>query len=204
MSLEPLDFQDGDVQSDHGTERSWYNDSAILHYNQREDDLNWDHDEFNHDDAILHFNPGEPDLPLPPKPSPLLQTPVPTCTPSSTLNPVVPVPPDRAEQAKGRKARKPRSTKKRGNVQPDKPTQSTEFDDAELKSKLLDAIREDEEFYHRILRYDVRPFRFFEFKRCITNEMCTVAYQPGGFYGFGHNIRLPDSRIANKGREILG
>lgn len=50
---------------------------------------------------------------------------------------------------------KPRSRKKKADAQFDNPTQVTEVDDAELKSRMLNAIREDDELYHRVLRYDV-------------------------------------------------
>lgn len=120
-------------QSDHGTEVSWYNDSAILHYNQNDEILGWDdNNDFVHDDAILHFDPGESlDRPLPPT------NPVPT------------------KQVKGRKTRKPRSRKEKADVESTNPIQFTEVDDTELKSKMLDAIRQDDELYHRILRYEV-------------------------------------------------
>ncbi|KAF9782923.1 hypothetical protein BJ322DRAFT_1158464 [Thelephora terrestris] len=161
LSLEPLNFPDGNVQSDHDKEGSWHNDSAIIHYNQREEDLDWNVDDLIRDDAILHFDPDERELPLPPKRLTLLQTLVPTCTPSTTLNPAVPTLQDRAEQVKGRKATKPRSRKKKADVQLDESTQPTKLVDARLESKMLDAIREDEEFYHRILRYDPIPLEEF-------------------------------------------
>jgi len=156
LSIEPLEFQGGDVQSDHGSEVSWYNDSAILHYNQREDDLVWDNDDWNHDDATLHFDPDEHDPPLPQKPSPQLHTPIPTHAPSTALNPVPPTQQDPAGQGEGRKITKPRSRKNKAGAQFNNPTtQVTEVDDVELKSKMLNAILEDDELHHRILRYDV-------------------------------------------------
>lgn len=152
LSLEPLYFQVGDVQSDHGSEVSWHNDSAILHYNQKDDNTGWDNNDFIHDDAILHFNPGERDGPLLRELSPQLETPAPAYTPSTTVDSAAP-----AKRAKGQKAAKPRSRRKRTNVESDNPTQSTEVNDTELKSKMLDAIRKDDELYHRILRYEVCP-----------------------------------------------
>lgn len=129
---------------------SWYNDSAILHYNQREDDLVWGNDEWIHDDAILHFDPDERDRPPPRKPSPPLHT------SSTALSPTLTTPHDPTGQGKGRKVAKPRSRKKKADVQSNDPTQIAEADDAKLKSRMLGAIREDDELYHRILRYDVR------------------------------------------------
>jgi len=151
LSLEPQDFRDGDVQSDYDTEVSWHNDSAILHYNQREGDLVWDGDEWIHDDAVLHFDPNKP---LPRKPSPQPHT------PSTTLNPASPTPQNPAGHGIGRKIANPRSRKKKADVQPNDATQLGEVDDAELKSRMFDAIREDDELYHRILRYDVRFLHF--------------------------------------------
>jgi hypothetical protein len=147
LSLEPLDFRDGDVQSDHGTEVSWYNDSAILHYNRGDDDLDWDNNDFVHDDAILHFNPGELDRPLR-ESSPPLKTLAPTYTPSTAVDSPVTASQVPAEEVKGRKTGKSRARKKQSN-------DPTEANDMEFKSKMLDAIREDEELYHRILRYEV-------------------------------------------------
>jgi len=155
LSIEPQDFRDGDVQSDHDTEISWHNDSAILHYSQRDDDLVWDNDDWIHDDAVLHFDPYEQDKPLPRKPSPQPHT------PSAVLNMASPTPQNPAGQEMGRKVAKPRSRKKKADVQPNDPTQLAEVDDAELKSRMLDAIREDDELYHRILRYDVRFLHFY-------------------------------------------
>ena len=122
-----------------------HNDSAILHYNQREDDFVWDDD----DNAIIHFDPVERDQPLPRKLSP------PPRIPSTAFDPTLPTPQDPAGQGEGRKVAKPRSRKKKADAQSNDPTQLTEADGAELKSKMLDAIREDDELYHRILRYDV-------------------------------------------------
>ena len=154
MSIEPQDFRDGDVQSDHNTEVSWYNDSAILHYNQREDGLVWDNDDWIDDDAVPHFDPDEQDKPLPRKPSPQLHT------PSTVLNPASPTPQNPAGQGIGRKAAKPQPRKKKADVQHNDPIQLVEVDDVEFKSRMLDAIREDDELYHRILRYDVRSLHF--------------------------------------------
>jgi len=157
LSLEPLDFQEGDIQSDNGTEASWHNDSAVLHYKQREDDLVWGNDDWVHDDAVVHFDPDEQNRPLPRKLSP---SPSHIHTPSATLNSVSPTRQDPEGQGKGRKPTKPRS-KKKADVQPNNPTQITEVDDAEFKSKMLNAIREDDELYHRILRYDPIPLDDF-------------------------------------------
>ena len=134
---------------------SWHNDSAILHYNQREDDLVWDNDDQIYDDAVLHFDP-ERDRPLPRKPSPPLNTLARADTPSTNVNPVTITPQVRVIRGNERKIGKPRSRKKKADAQSDNPTQLTQADDTELKSGMLNAIREDDELYHRILRYDVR------------------------------------------------
>jgi hypothetical protein len=151
LSIKPPDFQEEDTQSGHDTDLSWHNDSAILHYNQREEDLVWGDDDWIHDDAVVHYHPDEQDRPVPRGPSPPLHT----YTPSTDLNPVPPTPQDPAGQGKGReiKVAKPRSRKKKAE---NNPTQLREADDAELKSRMLNAIREDDELYHRVLRYDVR------------------------------------------------
>lgn len=116
----------------------------------------WDNDDRIYDDAVLHFDPDhERDRPLLRKPSPRLDTLVRTGTPSATVNPIPATPQDRVAQGGG-KMGKPRSRKKKAHVQSDDPTQLTEVDDAELKSRMVNAIRGDDELYHRILRYDVR------------------------------------------------
>ena len=134
---------------------SWHNDSAILHHNQREDDLVWDNDDRIYDDAILHFDPDERDRPLPRKPSPPLNTLARVDTPPTNVNPLPTTPQDRVVRGNERKIGKPRSRKQKVDAQSNNPTQHTEVDDVELKSRMLDAIREDDELYHRILRYDV-------------------------------------------------
>jgi hypothetical protein len=111
---------------------------------------------------------------------------------------------DRAEQVKGRKATKPRSRKKKTDVRLDESTQPTELVDARLESKMLDAIREDEEFYHRILRYDVRLLHFLESRRRTTDQMYSTADSSGRICSVGHNVRLSNPRTANKGYEIFG
>ena len=125
-----------------------HNDSAILHYNQTEDDLVWDDDDWIHDDAILHFDPDKEVTPSPPP-----YTPAPAYT---VLDSVPTTSRDPAGKGKARKIAKPRSRKKKPDVQSNNPAQLTEVDDAEWKSRMLDAIRRDDELYHRILRYDVR------------------------------------------------
>jgi len=136
---------------------SWHNDSAILHYNQREDnDLVWDNDNQIYDDAVLHFDPDERERPLLRKPSPPLDTLARTDTPPTDVNPALATPRDPIAQGNKRKIVNPRSRKKKADLQSNNPTQFTEIDDAELKSRMLHAIREDDELYHRILRYDVR------------------------------------------------
>ena len=162
LSLEPLDFQDGDVQSDHGTEVSWYNDSAIIHYNQSDNNLDWDNNDFVHDDAILRFSPGEIDRPLLREPSPQLDE---TLVPASNAHPATvdsatPMPRIPAERVKERKTGKPRSRKKKTDGQSNNSTQFAEVNDTEFKSKMLDAIRGDDELYHRILRYEVCSLTF--------------------------------------------
>ena len=164
LSIEPLDFQEGNAQSDHDSEVSWHNDSAILHYNQRDvdEDLVWDDDDLVHD-AAQHFDPDEVlARPLPRQPSPTSHTLVRTYIPTTNFNPAPATPQDPLEQGKERKTAKPRSRKKKADAQPNNPTQPTEADDEELKSKMLDAIREDDELHHRILRYDVRLLHFYK------------------------------------------
>ncbi|KAF9653385.1 hypothetical protein BDM02DRAFT_3182909 [Thelephora ganbajun] len=161
LSLEPLDFHKGDAQSDHDTEVSWRNDSGILHYNQREDDLIWDSDERIHDHTTIHFNPNREDRPLPQKPLLPLHTPVPTYTSSATRNSMQLTPQGPTRQGKERKAAKSRSRTKEADVRSNNTTQLIEMVDAELKSKMLNVIREDDELYHRILRYDPIPLEIF-------------------------------------------
>lgn len=156
LSLEPLDFEDGGAQSDRDAEVSWHNDSAILHYNQKDDNSDWDNDDsIIHDDAILHFDPGESDRPLPWEPSPQLETLVPTHTPSTAVNSTTHILRVPAKQLKGRKTAKSQSRKKKLDVHSGNPTQCTEDNDRELESKMLNVIRENDELYHRILRYEV-------------------------------------------------
>ena len=114
----------------------------------------WDNDDWIHDDAVLHFDPDEQDKPLSRKPSPQPHT------PSAVLNAVLPTPQNPAGQEMGRKVAKPWSRKKNADVQPNDLTQLAEVGDTELKSRMLDAIREGDELYHRILRYDVRFLHF--------------------------------------------
>ena len=173
LSLEPLNFRDEDIHSDHGSEVSCYNDSAILHYNQKEDELgDWNDDYFIHDDAILHFNPGKRDQSIPRTLTTTTNTPCYTC-PSNTLHPAEPTPQDPAGQVKGRKVKKPRSRKKEADVQP------TEVDDEGLRSAMLNVIREDDELYHQILRYDVRFLYFLSHQWRGANRKHTAAGSSG-------------------------
>lgn len=133
-----------------------YNDSAILHYHQSEDNSAWDNDDWIQDDAVLHFYPDERDEPLPRNPSP-----PPPYTPSAVLNVTSPSPQRRVGRGKGRKMMTPRSRRKKADIKLNNPSQLAEVDDAELKSRMLDAIRKDDELYHRILRYDVRFFHSY-------------------------------------------
>jgi len=119
--------------------------------------LVWDNEDRIYDDAVLHFDPDhERDLPLLREPSPPLDTLVRTGTPSANVNPVSTTPQDPVARGKERKIGKARSRKNKADVQPHDPTKLTEVDDAELKSRMVNAIRGDDELYHRILRYDVR------------------------------------------------
>jgi len=104
--------------------------------------LIWDDDE-----AIIHFDPTERDRPFPSPPPHI---------PSTAFSPTSPTPRDPAGKGKGREVAKPRSRQKKVDTQHNDPTQLTEADDAELKSRMLDAIRGNDELYHRILRYEVR------------------------------------------------
>ena len=141
---------------------SWHNDSAILHYNQREDDLAWDDD-----DAILHFDPDKQDQLLPKKPPPPIDT-------STSLNQVPSTVQGPAGSGRKRKAAQPRPRKRKSGEQPNDPSQSREVEDGEFKSRMLDAIRGDDELYHRILRYDVRFLRFHTLGIVqLTNVYCS-------------------------------
>lgn len=200
MSLGPPDCPNADTQSDRGTEVSWNNDSAILHYHQREDDSDFN-DDCVPDDAILHFNPGDPP---PRQPLPPSQAVIAVDIPSTTPNLVVSAPQIPAEQLEGRKTVKPRSRKKRANAQPNEPTRLAEADDAELKSKMLDAIRGDDELYHRILRYDVRFLRSFCASEIVALIELTMQPIPlGDFVALATRLDFPIRGLQTKVAKLL-
>ena len=136
----------------------------------------WNNDDWIYDDAVLHFDPDhdEQGQLILRKPSLPLDTLVRTGTPSANVNPVPATPHNPITQGKERKIGKSRSRKKKVDVQSDDPTQLTEVDDAELKSRMINAIREDDELYHRILRYDVRLLH---------------SYTPGGLKPIEHTFQ---------------